>query len=64
MLKKNTLYIKLNTFFIFIKNENGAILLSFIFFLPVIIGLFFYLLKFLILYKKRLDSRMLLNRQH
>ncbi|CFQ53913.1 Uncharacterised protein [Yersinia frederiksenii] len=64
MLKKNTLYIKLNTFFIFIKSENGAILLSFIFFLPVIIGLFFYLLKFLILYKKRLDSRMLLNRQH
>lgn len=41
MLKKNTLYIKLNRFFIFIKNENGAILLSFIFFLPVIIGLLF-----------------------
>ena len=41
MLKKNALYQKLNTFFIFIKNENGAILLSFIFFLPIIIGLLF-----------------------
>lgn len=64
MLKKNTLYIKLNTFFIFIKNENGAILLSFIFFLPVIIGLLFLSFEISHFIQKKPGSRMLLNRQH
>ncbi|CNK81293.1 putative fimbrial anchor [Yersinia frederiksenii] len=41
MLKKNALYLELNTFFIFIKNENGAILLSFVLLLPIIMGVLF-----------------------
>lgn len=64
MLKNKTHYLSFNKLFIFIKNENGAILLSFIFILPIFIGLVFYLLKFLILYKKKLDSLMPLSKQH
>ncbi|CNC50409.1 putative fimbrial anchor [Yersinia frederiksenii] len=41
MLKNKTHYLSFNKLFIFIKNENGAILLSFIFILPIFIGLIF-----------------------
>lgn len=41
MLRDNYFLRKINNFIFFIKNENGAILLPFIIFLPVFIGLIF-----------------------